>query len=83
MAKLKTVIELDYLLANTKKKKKSVNGRYMNTPPQKKKKEKKRTLGIDYVLSLSCSLYLLNRIFFSLLATLQFLLLMNSLVSLF
>lgn len=78
MAKLKTVIELDYLLA---KEKKSVNGRYMNIPPRKRKKI--RSLAIDYVLSLSCSLYLLNRIFFSLLATLQFLLLMNSLISLF
>lgn len=43
MAKLKTVIELDYLLANTKKKK-SVNGRYMNTPPQKKKRKEKKGL---------------------------------------
>lgn len=62
MAKLKTIIELDYLLA---KKKISVNGRYMNIPPKKTKRKKKRNLGIDYVLSLSGSLYLLNRIFFS------------------
>lgn len=57
MAKLKTVIELDYLLANTKKKKKSVNGRYMNTPPQKKKERKKKDFGnrlciISFLLTL-------------------------------
>lgn len=56
MAKLKTVIELDYLLANTKKKK-SVNGRYMNTPPQKKKERKKKDFGnrlciISFLLTL-------------------------------
>lgn len=56
MAKLKTVIELDYLLANTKKKKKC-KWKVYEYPTTKKKERKKKDFGnrlciISFLLTL-------------------------------